>query len=109
MAKRVLAVDDDPFVLGLLEAVLGLGGYRVATARARDQAIEQILAARPDMLILDLVLEAPDSGWAILEEVRRDPAVAATPVILCTADTSVSRLQKAYRSPIAGLHLRSLM
>ena len=115
MAARVLAVDDDPDVLALLREVLGREGYRVEGAGDGDEALARLRAGRPDLLILDLVLRSPPDGWAILEEVRRDPALAATPVLICTADTFGVAAHKAelrrYRAEVLSkpFHVADLL
>jgi DNA-binding response OmpR family regulator len=86
VAQLIVAIDDDPDFRILVHELLGWEGYRVMTIDEQGGAYEQLHALRPDLLILDLVLEHPDSGWAILEEVRRDADLAAMQVIVCTAD-----------------------
>ena len=86
MAKLIAVVDDCPEFLPLVEDLLTGDGYRVATAYGQGQVAARLRALRPHLLILDLVLGQGESGWDILEDVRREPDLAATPVILCTAD-----------------------
>ena len=87
MAKLIAVVNDYPDFLALMQDLLSEDGYRVATAYEEGRVTAKLRELHPDLLVLDLVLEQGDSGWEILEEVRRDPELATTPVILCTADT----------------------
>lgn len=87
MAKLVMVVDDYPEFLVLMQELLSRDGYQVATAHGQGWAVAQLCALRPDLLILDLALEQGESGWDILEVVRRTPDLEALPVLLCTADS----------------------
>lgn len=95
MARLVAAVDDDPDFLLLVRELLGWEGYRVLTIERQAGALERLRAARPDLIILDLVLEEPGSGWQLLEELRRDADLAASPLVLCTADARVGEERAA--------------
>ena len=95
MPKLVMVVDDCPEFLPLLEELLGGDGYRVEAAYGQGRVLARLREARPDLLILDLVLAQGESGWDILADLRREPELAATPVILCTADLFGIRLRAA--------------
>jgi DNA-binding response OmpR family regulator len=82
-AKRttVLLVDDDPHLLRLLARNLQLEGYDVVEARDGVDALAQVEAHEPDLILLDVILPRLD-GFAVLQCVR---AHLRTPVILLTA------------------------
>jgi len=82
-AVRVLVVEDDPSVRGLLQTLLKAEGYEVATAADGLAALEAASAAPPALVLLDLVM--PDLGGArVIEQLREDPALAGIPVIVVT-------------------------
>lgn len=87
MAKRVVVVDDYPEFLALMREVLSPEGYHVATTDGRGDVIQWLRERRPDLLILDLLLEGSGGGWDILAAVRREPGLATLRVLVCTADT----------------------
>ena len=82
-AARVLVVEDDPSVRGLLHTLLVAEGYDVSTASDGLAALRQAAATSPALVLLDLVM--PDLGGArVLQELRDDPALASIPVIVVT-------------------------
>lgn len=81
----VLVVDDDPQILALLSIALGRAGHEVVTARGGREAIAQALRAHPHLILLDLFM--PDlSGRDVLAELRANPELAGTPVVLATGE-----------------------
>jgi two-component system phosphate regulon response regulator PhoB len=82
-ATRVLVVEDDPSVRGLLHTLLSAEGYDVVTASDGLAGLVKAAATRPALMLLDLMM--PDLGGVrVLEEVRDDPELADTPVIVVT-------------------------
>ncbi len=68
----------------MLSDVLGSQGYEVRTADSGGAALEILTTAVPDLVLLDLVMPAPD-GFAVLRAIRGNPATADLPVIALTA------------------------
>lgn len=58
--KRVLVIDDDPFVLELLDGVLTEAGYTVVTSETADDLCVQVAEHRPSVVILDLGMPGVD-------------------------------------------------
>ena len=54
-------------------------GYEVTVLHASDNAYKEIKPAAPDLVILDMTLEHPDSGWLVLEMLKLDPETAKIP------------------------------
>ncbi len=82
----ILLVDDDPDMLHLLSLRLGAAGYPVATVESAEQALVQMAARRPALVISDVQLPGRD-GHALFHEIRtRFPMV---PVILLTAHGTI--------------------
>jgi DNA-binding response OmpR family regulator len=80
---RVLVVEDDPSVRGLLQTLLEAEGYSVTTASDGLGGLGQAAAASPELVLLDLVM--PDLGGArVLERLRDDPVLSQIPVIVVT-------------------------
>ena len=90
---RVLVVDDaKPFVM-VIDTNLRLAGYDVLTAYNGREALQAIREHRPDCVILDIMMPEM-SGWEVLEEVRADPEIAKTQIMMLTAlgdDSDISR------------------
>lgn len=82
----VLVVDDVPANLGVLLEFLGGVGLRVLVAESGSGALEQVSYARPDIILLDVLMPGLD-GLAICRHLKQDPATRAIPVIFMTALT----------------------
>ena len=80
---RILVVEDDPNVRGLLQTLLEVEGYAVVTASDGLDGLGQAAASSPELVLLDLVM--PDlGGIRVLERLRDDPVLAQIPVIVVT-------------------------
>jgi DNA-binding response OmpR family regulator len=82
-AKTILICEDDQNLRQLVRAVLG-DGYRFLEAHDGDQALELALRARPDLIILDLMLPGR-SGLDVLDHIREELPSATTRVIVMSA------------------------
>ncbi len=83
MPAKVLVVEDDPSVRGLLHTLLTGEGYDVGTASDGLAGLVKASSAKPDLMLLDLMM--PDlGGIRVLEELRADPSMADIPVIVVT-------------------------
>ncbi len=80
---RILVVEDDPSVRGLLQTLLDVEGYAVVTASDGLDGLGQAAASSPELVLLDLVM--PDLGGVrVLERLRDDPVLSKIPVIVVT-------------------------
>lgn len=84
MSTRILVVDDDPSLLALVANILGDEGYDVATARNGAEALEQVAAALPSVLVTDLMMPVMD-GRALVRACRAVPATARLPIVVMSA------------------------
>jgi adenylate cyclase len=80
----VLAVDDQPPNLRLLDAVFSPRGYRVITASSGEQALELLPSSEADLVLLDIVMPGID-GYEVCRRIRSDPSTAFLPVVMITA------------------------
>ena len=84
--KKILVVDDEADILHFLELVLRERGYDVLTAGSGRQAIELARDARPDLVLLDIMMPQMD-GWEVLKLLRVDDETAHIPVAMLSART----------------------
>jgi CheY-like chemotaxis protein len=84
---RILVVDDTPSLLDVIRKALEVDGYRVRTCLESRYAVAMAQDDHPDVIMLDVVMPEV-SGWEVLAQLRKDPAFARTPVIVCTAYVS---------------------
>jgi putative two-component system response regulator len=83
---RVLVVDDDPGMSGLLERLLTKEGYSVHVAADAASAGVAVASHNPDVILLDVVFPGAD-GFTFCQDLKRDAATRLTPVILVTGLT----------------------
>ena len=79
-----MVVEDEKEIRDLVRYNLEREGFRVATVADGEQALEQVFASKPDLLVLDLMLPGR-SGLEVLREVRDEAATRELPVLLLTA------------------------
>jgi CheY-like chemotaxis protein len=81
--QTILIAEDEDTLRELVRVSLG-GGYRYAEAADGVEALSALRALRPDLLVLDLMLPRL-AGADVLAELRGDPAIRDTPVVVITA------------------------
>ncbi len=81
---KILVVEDNAIVREGTGVVLRQAGYAADLASDGTAALALLRQdVRPDLILLDMMLPGRD-GWAVLEELRRDPALAGVPVLILT-------------------------
>ena len=100
---RILVIDDDPGVRGLLTILFEREGWTVTTAADGEVALEQIARVQPDVVVLDLMLPKRTGLEVIRQIAERDDAAAEKVLVL----TAVSEAQ--LRRLPADLHIRKLI
>ncbi len=85
MAKgKILVVDDEVYIVHILDFSLGMEGYEVVTALDGEQAIEKANAEHPDLIVLDIMMPKLD-GYETCKRLKADEATRNIPVILLSA------------------------
>ncbi|WP_410983457.1 winged helix-turn-helix domain-containing protein [Bacillus cereus] len=82
MSNRILVVDDEEFILTLIEFNLQQAGFEVITAMDGEVAFHKATTERPDLIILDLMLPKMD-GMEVCKELRLQRVM--TPILMLTA------------------------
>ena len=90
--QRILIVDDIPENLRLLEAVLTPRGYDVVLAGDGNSALELAESAKPDLVLLDVVMPDVD-GYAVCRRLREREETAVLPVIMLTSSVGPEKTQ----------------
>ena len=81
--SKILIVDDDPDIQEACKLVLEKEGFQVKCASNRVEGLQQVADVKPDLLILDVMMEEPDDGLIMAHELRRQGF--AQPIIMLTS------------------------
>jgi two-component system, OmpR family, alkaline phosphatase synthesis response regulator PhoP len=85
MAKgRILVVDDEIYIVHILDFSLGMEGYEVITALDGEQALEKARAEKPDLIVLDIMMPKLD-GYETCKMLKAEADTKEIPVILLSA------------------------
>ena len=79
--KNILVIEDDMFLAQLLTNRIAKVGVKVLRASDGDDGLKMLKEEKPDLVLLDLILPRK-SGFELLEEMRADPTLQETPVII---------------------------
>lgn len=102
MAK-ILLVEDHEELWDFLSRRLRRHGFDVVLAHDGRQALDQVAAEDPDIVLLDMDLPVMD-GWTVARTLRADPATAALPVIALTAHAMAGDEAKALAAGCSAYH-----
>lgn len=83
--KKILIVDDDRDVFESMKIVLEAEGYGVDWAINGAEAIAKAKAGRPDLMILDVMMNTDDEGFQVSYRMREDPELLHIPIIMVTS------------------------
>ena len=81
---KILVVDDEIYIVHILDFSLGMEGYEVITALDGEQALERMKSERPDLVVLDIMMPKLD-GYEVCKAIKSNPSTKQTPVILLSA------------------------
>jgi two-component system alkaline phosphatase synthesis response regulator PhoP len=81
---RILVVDDEIYIVHILDFSLGMEGYEVVTALDGEQALEKAKETTPDLIVLDIMMPKMD-GYETCKALKANPDTKDIPVILLSA------------------------
>jgi len=81
MASKILIIEDDKFLRGLISQKLSAEGYEVIEAAEGREGLEKVKKEKPNLILLDLVLPGID-GFEVLKKIKEDPSTSFLPVII---------------------------
>ncbi|WP_158899374.1 response regulator [Burkholderia sp. L27(2015)] len=84
VAGRLLVVDDNADLRDYMRRILSQAGHEVTVAIDGQEALEMVRASAPDLIVSDVMMPRLD-GFGLLRELRGDPALRETPVLLLSA------------------------
>ncbi|MED2085175.1 ATP-binding protein [Brevibacillus formosus] len=82
---NVVIIEDDLNLTELLRDELTSSGFRVNSFSTASEAVAAIEELRPDAVVLDLILKGGESGWKVIEEIRKNPDLRTIPIVISSA------------------------
>jgi CheY-like chemotaxis protein len=113
MPKKILIIDDDRDLVDSLARILSGEGYAVARAHSRTEGLAALLAERPDLLVLDVMMETDTAGFEAADQIRsaretsRYRAFRDIPIVILTAIDQVTHSRFSFdrsESFLPGVH-----
>ena len=83
-AVTILAIDDDPMALELVDAILSPEGFQILKAYGGEEGSRHRTLETPALIILDLLMPEVDS-FMVVERLRADPRTATIPIVILTS------------------------
>ncbi|MBT1701908.1 response regulator [Fulvivirgaceae bacterium PWU20] len=93
MARKVLVVDDDPYILMSLEFLMKKSGYEVMVARNGKEALTLVDQEVPDLVLLDIMMPDVD-GYGICSYIKTNNTLKKIKVVFLSAKTKEADKQK---------------
>jgi DNA-binding response OmpR family regulator len=80
----ILVVDDSPYIVDGLVALLKRKGFNPVACHGGEEALATLSSLTPDLILLDIMME-PMDGWETLGKLKDDPKLADLPVLMFSA------------------------
>ncbi|MCJ7552341.1 MAG: response regulator [Ignavibacteriaceae bacterium] len=80
---KIAIIDDDPDIIDASKIILSSKGYEVITATNPDDGYKIVVEQKPDLIILDVMMNEPDDGFFLAQKFRREKI--ATPILMYTS------------------------
>lgn len=86
-SRDILLVDDDRDLVQTTKAFLEARGYTVASAHSGVEALDELKRKRPDLMVLDIMMDYDTDGFNLAHTIKDDPATALIPLIIVSGFT----------------------
>jgi CheY-like chemotaxis protein len=83
--QKILVIDDDPGFTATATTILESKGYEVEEAHDSQEAMEKIERIKPDLILLDIMMERVTAGFALCYKLKHDPEMKKIPVLAISA------------------------
>ena len=107
MAKTILAVDDDPFILKVVEKFLTIKGLNVVSMTDPEQAYFWAVKEKPDLVISDVAMPGVD-GFTLIRNLRANKETKHIPLVMLTASDRVADVEKGFASGASAYILKPI-
>jgi CheY-like chemotaxis protein len=83
--ERILIIDDDPDIVEAMRVVLESKNYQIVIARNGEEGLKKVKSEKPNLIILDVMMETADKGFEVAREIRKNKLYKDIPIIVLTA------------------------
>jgi len=83
--QKILIIDDDPDITEAMRVVLENKGYQVDSAKDATEGMDRIKQSRPDLIILDVMMNTFQEGFTFSRELKHNPDYKDIPILMLTA------------------------
>jgi len=90
---KILIIDDDPNFVEATKAILENKSYEIVAAYDKNEGMEKINSEKPDLILLDIMMEKLDDGFTICYKLKHDPELKEIPVLAISAITDATGLK----------------
>lgn len=81
----ILIIDDDPDIVKSMKVVLESRKYQVFSASNGKEGLQKTKEVKPDVIILDIIMETGDEGFDVAREIRKDQNLKNIPILMLTS------------------------
>lgn len=85
MPKKILIIDDDIDLVETMRMVLENAGFDVIDAQDGQKGFNKIISDKPDLIILDVMMQSQDEGFHIAYQIRNTEEIKELPIIMLSA------------------------
>lgn len=82
---KILIIDDDPDIVEAMKVVLESEKYQVVIANSGGQGLKKVKQEKPDLIILDIMMETGDKGFDVARTLKGDQDSKDIPILMLTA------------------------
>ena len=82
---KILIIDDDPDIVEAMKVVLESKNYKVASAKSGEEGLKSVKRNKPDLVILDVIMETGDKGFDVARELKNSQGYKNIPILMLTA------------------------
>ncbi len=100
--KKILVVDDDRDLVMSIETFLRARGYEVATAANGKEAYEQIVDFKPDLIVLDIMMDYEEEGMVLASALKTDGPTHTIPILILSGFTAHKEAREKILASLRG-------
>ena len=83
--QKILVIEDDPDIITTVQMMLEPEGFEIIQAHTGSEGISRARLDRPDLILLDLMLERHDTGFTVAKTLKGDPVTRSIPIIMVSS------------------------